>query len=172
MGVTTKPRVTAAGSVLSAASGSDVEFDWQERAHVGVVAIEPGQIARPGDECHSPALLRDERPHDLPHAARQQPRIDVADHEHVVLEQFVAADRQSAERRLVLLGVFGVGILQVGGKLDRGIALQQRFQKAKLVARIAVDHEHADFLVADGDDAPLAIVFLVCFIVARAISTT
>ena len=46
------------------------------------------------------------------------------------------------------------------------IALQQRLQKAKLVARIAERQEHANLFVADRDDAALAIVVAVGFIVA------
>ena len=147
--------------------GQRSDFDGQERGDVGIVLVEPGQESRPGDERDSPALLRHERADVLPHAARQQPRIDVADDDHVVLEQFVAVDRETSECRFVLLGVFGVGVLQISGELDRAVALQQRFQEAKFVIRIALDQQDADLVVADGDRALLAIVLLVGFVVAE-----
>ena len=93
--------------------------------------------------------------------------VDVAEDEHVVLEELVAAHGQASQRGFILLGVFGVGILQVGGELNRGIAFQQRFQKTKLVVWIALHHEDANFFIANGDLALLAIVLFVRFVVAR-----
>ena len=47
------------------------------------------------------------------------------------------------------------------------IALQQRFQKAEFVIWIALHQQDADLVVADGDHAPLAVVFSIGFVVAR-----
>ena len=43
---------------------------------------------------------------------------------HVVLEQLVSANGQASQRGFVLLGIFWIGVLQIRGQLDRGIALQ------------------------------------------------
>ena len=103
------------------------------------------------DEQDAAPLLGDELGEVLHLRDAQEARVGVADQDDVVVEQLVLGGGERRQGRAVLLAVLGVGREQDDAQVDRLLALQVVLQVAVLVARLAIDEEDLELLLADVD---------------------
>ena len=109
------------------------------------------ELAR--DEQDAPPLLRDELGEVLHLRGAEEAGVGVAEEDDVVGEQLFLGGGEGGQRRAVLLAVLGVGREEDDAQVDRLLAFQEVLEVAVLVARLAIDEQDLELLLADVDGA-------------------